>query len=111
MELLETPPDLMLGVDPAAPRCGYVVTLGPGDLVLLFTDGLVEHRRAPLDERLAVLLALVSAHVGAGPERIVDTLLAALAGGAEDDVALLAVAVVDPGAPTSAPVTAQLATA
>ena len=88
-----TPPDLMLGVDPDTVRTDTEVALAAGDLLLLCTDGLVEQRRSPIDERLEVLRDLVEQHAGSHPEQLADALLAALARDSEDDVALLVVRV------------------
>jgi PAS domain S-box-containing protein len=64
--------------------------LEPGSTLLLYTDGLVEERRVPIDEGLQRL----AASAGSGQEDLeglCDRLLAAAAGG-EDDIALLALA-------------------
>ncbi|MEZ0165278.1 SpoIIE family protein phosphatase [Kineococcus sp. LSe6-4] len=87
--------DLLLGVDPAAPRHDHVVDLPAGSTVLLYTDGLVERRDASLDEgfqALAQALADVHAQAPADLDALVDALLArTLPAEAADDVALLAV--------------------
>ena len=49
---LATDDDLLLGLDPDLPRHDHVVTLAPGDTLLLFTDGLVERRDSPIEEGL-----------------------------------------------------------
>src|SRR3712207_7384189 len=40
----------LLGVAPGAHRTDHGVTLGAGDTVVLYTDGLVERRGVPLDQ-------------------------------------------------------------
>ena len=90
-QLLETPADLMLGVDPAAVRTDHERALHPGDLLLLYTDGLVEERRHSLDAQLAGLCRLVEGAVGADPEALAELLLGALPG--DDDAAVLVVRV------------------
>ena len=95
--LLETPPDLLLGVDAATTRSDHRVRLEPGDVLLLYTDGLVEERRSPLDDRLALLTGQLESLAGCSVEQLVDTLLARLVQAGQDDVALLAVQV--PGGP------------
>jgi PAS domain S-box-containing protein len=66
--------------------------LPPGATVLLYTDGLVERRDAPLEGRLDEL-AEVAGRAGAGLEALCDSVLAAVLGEQvpSDDVALLAV--------------------
>ncbi|MET9672597.1 SpoIIE family protein phosphatase [Streptomyces sp. NPDC006482] len=61
----------------------------PGDVLVLYTDGLVETRDEAIDDRLAVLVGLLDEH--RGPlEETCDLLLRALRRpGAQDDVALL----------------------
>jgi serine phosphatase RsbU (regulator of sigma subunit) len=83
--------DLMLGVDPVAPRTDRLVPLPEGSTVLLYTDGLVERRGSGLDEGIALLAATVR-NVGRLPlERFCDEVLARmLPDEHEDDVALLA---------------------
>jgi PAS domain S-box-containing protein len=67
-------------------------TLPLDSTLLLYTDGLVEQRGTPLDDRFADLAAAAAA--GSGDlEKLCDEILAGVLGGAEptDDVALLAV--------------------
>ncbi|MGY1821316.1 PP2C family protein-serine/threonine phosphatase [Geodermatophilus sp. SYSU D00079] len=90
--LLETRPDLMLGVDPAAPRTDHTAELDDGMTLLLVTDGLVERRDADLDQGLANLREALRDLGGVPLEELCDTLLARMlpVPGA-DDVALVAV--------------------
>jgi hypothetical protein len=89
-ELLETAPDLMLGVQPDAPRADHGRNLLAGDVLVLFTDGLVEDRLTAVDVGLGALLALVEQAGDRGPEVLADVLVARLAG-ATDDAAVLVV--------------------
>ncbi|MEV7793457.1 SpoIIE family protein phosphatase [Streptomyces sp. NPDC087512] len=87
-ELLDLPTGVPLGVG-GVPFSTTAVDLEPGDLLVLYTDGLVETRQHAIDERLSTLLALLE-----GPERpleeICDLLLRTLHEPQNsDDVALL----------------------
>ena len=66
--------------------------LPPDSILMLYTDGLVEHRRWSLDEGMARLTALLEALPGdTPPSRVLDTALGLLpAGNRGDDVAVLA---------------------
>jgi serine phosphatase RsbU (regulator of sigma subunit) len=96
-ELVETPPDLMLGVDPSTRRTDHERVLAPGDVLLLYTDGLVEVRGQSLDARMEQLRCIVQQHAAGGPDQLVDALLAAMGVGATDDIALLALEVLPSG--------------
>ena len=95
--LLDAAPDLMLGVDPSAPRADFESELLAGDLLLLYSDGLVEVRGASLEEGLERLRMQVQHGGGAGPDQLAEGLLAAAGATANDDIALLVVEVVDDG--------------
>ncbi|MFI8189269.1 SpoIIE family protein phosphatase [Streptomyces sp. NPDC085946] len=87
-ELLDLPTGVPLGVG-GVTFSTTTVDLEPGDRLVLYTDGLVETRRHPLDERLATLLDLLG-----GPDRpleeVCDLLLRTLhEPDNSDDVALL----------------------
>lgn len=90
--LLDAPAELLLGIDPVSPRADHQVPLRSGDLVLLYTDGLVERRGADLEEGFDWLVSTVREHAGASPERLCQRLLD-LASNRDDDLALLAVRV------------------
>ncbi|MFE1054265.1 SpoIIE family protein phosphatase [Streptomyces rochei] len=66
------------------------LTLAPGSRVLLYTDGLVETRTDPIDDRLQLLLDLLTRHSHRELEDTCDLLLEELRHpGSRDDVALL----------------------
>lgn len=90
VRLLDTQPGLLLGLDVSAHRLDHEVLLAPGDLLLLYTDGLVERRDAPIDEGLAWLVETVRAHARTGPEELCAVLLEQ-ARTHDDDQVLLAV--------------------
>nr|WP_250771205.1 SpoIIE family protein phosphatase [Streptomyces sp. MSC1_001] len=87
-ELVSVPPGLPLGVGGATFRTTRV-SFRPGDVLVLYTDGLVETRDEAIDDRLALLVGLLDE--ARGPlEETCDLLLRALRRpGAADDVALL----------------------
>jgi len=90
--LLEAGRSVPLG---AGERDGYHDArdeLGPGCMLLLYTDGLVERRAVPLDDRLR-MLGEVAAEAEGELGEVCDTILERVVGpeGAPDDVALLAV--------------------
>lgn len=87
-ELLELPTGVPLGVGGVA-FTTTTVGLEPGDQLVLYTDGLVETRRDPLDERLKLLLTLLD-DPECPLEDLCDRLLCALRHpDNHDDVALL----------------------
>jgi serine phosphatase RsbU (regulator of sigma subunit) len=86
--LLETRPDLLLGLDDEANRSDHDLTLAPGETLVLYTDGLVERRGVPVTKGMEWLVGTLHGRHRESVEQICDGLLAeADAGG--DDVALL----------------------
>ena len=83
------------GILLGAGRDGYdpmTVTLEEGDVLLLYSDGLVERRDRPLDEGLATL-ARAAAGIG-DPEDLITAVLDALdSTDSEDDTCLVALRV------------------
>ena len=90
VELLSTEPDLLLGLAPGTDRADHEVVLDPGSTVLLYTDGLVERRDAPLEQGLDWLVDAVRGLAGLPLEDLCDALLGQLPDAVEDDIALLA---------------------
>ena len=86
--LLESEPEVLLGLGPSR-RTDHAVQLRPGATVVLYTDGLVERRGAPLQERLEWLTGVVSGCQELDAEELCDHVLAQLGRGADDDIALL----------------------
>jgi sigma-B regulation protein RsbU (phosphoserine phosphatase) len=74
------PPGLLLGVDIAATYLTAEVPVGPGDLLLMFTDGITEARRQDGEQfgeqRVS---ALATACAGAFPADVVERVMDALA--------------------------------
>jgi stage II sporulation SpoE-like protein/GAF domain-containing protein len=83
--------DLLLGLDPAAPRHEQTVLLAPGDTLLLYTDGLVERREDPSLETGLTRLRLGLAPQARAPlESLCDAALSTVVPGLADDIALIA---------------------
>jgi GAF domain-containing protein/anti-sigma regulatory factor (Ser/Thr protein kinase) len=105
VETLAPRPDLLLGVAPATPRHDHTAALGPGETLLLYTDGLVERRGLPLADRIAELARALAATRGAPTSTLPPTLVRRLVSSPQrDDVAVLAVrarATAPAGAPAS----------
>lgn len=98
-DFLHTPGGLLVGALPQAHFTPATTALGPGDTLLLYTDGLTEARTGP--DRAALygdqaLRDFVAGHAGASPQALVQALtglLESLGDGVDDDTALLALGV------------------
>ncbi|MGW5605794.1 PP2C family protein-serine/threonine phosphatase [Streptomyces sp. NPDC003753] len=90
-EYLFAEPGLPLGVDAGQARPDHIHPLPPGSTVVLFTDGLVEHPRRPIDECLDELAGLATAHAGLPLEDFVHALADHGPSDGHDDMAILAV--------------------
>ncbi|HET6529926.1 MAG TPA: SpoIIE family protein phosphatase, partial [Actinoplanes sp.] len=85
------PPGTVLGVVEDAVYRNATLDLSVGDVLLLYTDGLVEHRRGSLDDGLAAVIATVDEAVAACPERPLGELLDRLRqANPDDDTCILA---------------------
>ena len=94
--LVEMPSDHPIGVPGGLPRRATTITLAPGALLCLYTDGLVERRTSSLE----VGLQRLAASVVAGPvDAVCARVMAQLVGHdrPDDDIALLAVRRQDSG--------------
>jgi GAF domain-containing protein len=91
-EFLTGGESMPLGVGADTPYEESRTILEPGDIVLFYTDGLVERRGLAIDEALARLCEAVARFHGCDPEELLDGLLVDLIGDRvlSDDVALLA---------------------
>ena len=88
-QLLSTDPDLLMGLVPDTRRADHEVVLEPGSTVLLYTDGLVERRGAPLEQGLEWLVGAAAELADLPLEDLCDALLGLLPDAVEDDIALL----------------------
>ena len=86
--LLETEPDLLLGLDEDFERQNHHLHLQAGATLVLYTDGLIERRNAPISQGLSRLAEVLADTQRMDPEKLCDFLLDT-ADANEDDVALL----------------------
>ncbi|WP_237555205.1 MULTISPECIES: SpoIIE family protein phosphatase [unclassified Streptomyces] len=91
LELLEEGRSLPLAVRPGQPRPEARCTVPPRSTLLLYTDGLVERRRLPLDDGIARAGAAIREGRTVAVEELASAVLSRMApaGGYDDDVALL----------------------
>ncbi|MCW2714121.1 MAG: putative light sensor protein [Frankiales bacterium] len=90
VRLLGGPPSLLVGAALGTTRTEVEEALAPGSMLVLCTDGLVEHRGRGIDDGLAALQAAVASAPAGSAEAVCQHLLDELAQGRlEDDVALL----------------------
>ncbi|WP_432495285.1 SpoIIE family protein phosphatase [Kineococcus gypseus] len=87
--LLESAPDLLLGVVPGAARSDHRVVLEPGATAVLYTDGLVERRGVDVRRGVEWLRSTLEELAHLPVEALCDALLERLDASHEDDIALL----------------------
>ncbi|MFF7701096.1 SpoIIE family protein phosphatase [Streptomyces lydicus] len=93
-ELLDKATDPPLGArEHHVPRPQAGLAYTPGDILVLYTDGLIERRGEDIDAGLERLTTALAQDQTLPPELLADTLLARLdaAGGAPDDIALVVI--------------------
>lgn len=92
-DYLELPPGIPLGCFPDSDYAHHAVELAPGDVLVLYTDGLIEQRDRSIDDGLEALARAATSGAGTDPEGLCDHLLAVLKtpDGSEDDTAILAI--------------------
>ena len=88
-ELVKVPPGAPLGLG-GRWQTG-VVTLEPGDTILMFSDGVVERRGMALADGLDGLVAAAAAAASGDPRNVCALATSAVPGPTDDDVAVLAV--------------------
>jgi serine phosphatase RsbU (regulator of sigma subunit) len=96
---LSAPRGIVLGASPDSRYSVADIRLEPGDLLLMFTDGLVERRTRDIEEGLSLVVRAAGAIAGDGDfDASLDRLLEAIGGpNPEDDTCLLAVGVTEEG--------------
>ncbi|MEU5241966.1 PP2C family protein-serine/threonine phosphatase [Streptomyces lydicus] len=93
-ELLDKATDPPLGArEHHVPRPQAGLAYTPGDILVLYTDGLIERRGEDIDAGLERLTTALAQDQTLPPELLADALLARLdvAGGAPDDIALVVI--------------------
>ncbi|MFE4721446.1 PP2C family protein-serine/threonine phosphatase, partial [Streptomyces sp. NPDC056728] len=93
-ELLDQATDPPLGARPEhVPRPQAAVSYRQDDVLVLYTDGLIERRGEDIDVGLQRLTDGLARYARLCPDRLADALLTHLdvAGGAQDDIALIVV--------------------
>lgn len=89
---LGRPQGTMLGVVDDAHYQTATLDLRIGDLLMLYTDGLVEHRRRGVDDGMASVMAAMDEAVAASPQQPLGRLLSRLRqANPDDDTCILAV--------------------
>ena len=92
VELLETAPETLLGTGTPPPHSDNDAVLHPGDTLVFYTDGIVEHGRSGIDAGLARLTRVLADLGGLDVDQLCDHLLERIVTGrTDDDIALLAV--------------------
>jgi PAS domain S-box-containing protein len=89
-EFLDIPGGMMLGVCPSLGRYPATdVDLPPGSVLVLYTDGLIEHPGQDISTGMAHLARTLAASPARSLDDLCDSVLATLGACARDDIALL----------------------
>ncbi|MFF1343929.1 SpoIIE family protein phosphatase [Streptomyces sp. NPDC058290] len=91
--LLDPPHDILLGAVPSVAYTESVTALHPGDLLIFYTDGLVERRHGALDEGLALLAGVVERLADLDISDLADRLLTEVRGDTDDDTSMVLIQV------------------
>jgi serine phosphatase RsbU (regulator of sigma subunit)/PAS domain-containing protein len=90
---LSPPHGLLLGADPDAKYAETTTPLQLGDILLLFTDGLIERRDKPIDDALDALMQIASRAAPGDIGSFADRVVAEASSNTDDDACLVAVRV------------------
>lgn len=90
VQVLDDRPDPILGVVPAHERRNRIIDLSTGDVLLLYTDGLIERVDEDIDSGIARLTERVAASHGLSLDQLCDAILIDHHHGRRDDIAVLA---------------------
>jgi serine phosphatase RsbU (regulator of sigma subunit) len=89
--VLPRPPGVLLGVTMEAEYVCATVEFVPGDVLIMYTDGLVEHRNRTLDDSLSAVMTTVDEAIAGNPDQPLAALLGRLRrANPEDDTCVLA---------------------
>jgi serine phosphatase RsbU (regulator of sigma subunit) len=92
VDLLDTPPETLLGTGLPRTRSDHDAVLRSGDTLVLYTDGIVEHGRSGIDDGLTRLTSRLAGLARLNVDQLCDQLLErVVTGRTDDDIALLAV--------------------
>ena len=91
--MLPQPHGLLLGADPDAVYAEITTPLQLGDILLLFTDGLIERRDKPIDDALEALLQVAGRAAPGDIGVFADYVVAEASSNTDDDACLVAVRV------------------
>jgi serine phosphatase RsbU (regulator of sigma subunit) len=92
VDLFDTPAETLLGAESTERRTDHEAVLDPGDTVVFYTDGIVEHGRSGIDEGIARLVRELTALRTGTVGELCDRLIARIVteGRTDDDIAILA---------------------
>jgi serine phosphatase RsbU (regulator of sigma subunit)/PAS domain-containing protein len=90
---LSLPQGLLLGADPDASYTEMTTPLQLGDILMLFTDGLIERRDRSIDDGMDSLLQIAGRAAGGDIGSFADAVLAEAASNTDDDACLVAIRV------------------
>jgi sigma-B regulation protein RsbU (phosphoserine phosphatase) len=92
VDVLDTPPEVLLGAETPSRRTDHEALLHPGDTLLFYTDGLIEHGRTLIDEGIARLTAVTAELGHLTVDELCDQLLERIVQHrSDDDIAIVAV--------------------